>query len=807
MPADLKYALRQVRKSPGFAVTAILTLAIGIGANAVVFSVLNALVLRPMPLPHAERLFFFQREPSGMPFNSYPDYRDFRDQNTTFSGIAAYRITSAGLSTGKSASPVWIYEASGNYFDVAGVQPFLGRFFHSSDEHGAGTVPHLVLSYGYWRSHFGGDPGIVGKTLEINKQPLTVIGIAPPSFRGTELFLAPNLWVPIVNQQQIDGSNYLEARSNPAIFILGRLRPGVRASEAETNLNVIAKHLGETYPKDDHGMQIRLTRPGLVGDALGRPVRGFLGGVMLLAALILLAACANLGSLFAARAADRSREMAIRLALGSTRGLLLRQLLTEAVVISLAGGAIGVQAAVMLLHWLSGWQVLPDSPIQVPVNADGATYAMALLLSIVSGIFFGITPLRQVLRADTYHLVKAGASSARMWRLVTLRDVLLVLQISVCAVLVTASLVAVRGLVRSLHSNFGFNPQGSMLASFDLKMSGYSDKLAADFQRRALDTILETPGISAAGYANLVPVSTATPNAPVYVNGTSDFRPENAAADAMRYDISPGYLGAAQTALIAGRDFTWHDDASSPNVAIVNQTFATKVFGSVDRAMGGYFMRGPGSRYQVVGVVQDGKYRTLTEDPLSAMFLPIRQERSSAMVLVVRSDRLDAPQLAAKLESVMKELDSGLPVTVKTWMDAMAPTLFPARAATTALGILGCLGAMLAVTGIFGMASYAVSKRIRELGIRVALGAGRREVLQSALGRVVKLLCAGALAGLLLGMAASKVLGAVVYGASPRDPSVVCGVILAMVLVGITAAWLPARRAAGVDPAILLREE
>jgi ABC-type antimicrobial peptide transport system permease subunit len=242
-------------------------------------------------------------------------------------------------------------------------------------------------------------------------------------------------------------------------------------------------------------------------------------------------------------------------------------------------------------------------------------------------------------------------------------------------------------------------------------------------------------------------------------------------------------------------------------VAIVNQTFASKVFGSVDRAMGGYFMRGPGTRYQVVGVVQDGKYRTLTEEPLSAMFLPIRQEASSTTVLVVRSDRLDAAQLAAKLEKVMKELDNGLPVTVRTWMDAMAPTLFPARAATIALGIMGCLGAMLAITGVFGMASYAVSKRIRELGIRMALGASRLEVVHAALGRLLKLLCAGALAGLLLGIAASRVLAAVVSEATPRDPSVVCGVMLAMVLVGVTAAWLPARRAAGVDPAILLREE
>ena len=372
--------------------------------------------------------------------------------------------------------------------------------------------------------------------------------------------------------------------------------------------------------------------------------------------------------------------------------------------------------------------------------------------------------------------------------------------------LVTASLVAVRGLVRSLHSDFGFYPQDAMVASFDLKMSGYSDWQAAEFQRRALDAIQQMPGVSAAGYANLLPLDLATSDALVYAKGTSDFRPDNAVADAMRYDISPGYVGAAQTVLITGRDFTWHDDAGSPNVAIVNETFARKVFGSVSNAMGGYFMRGPDRRIQVVGVAQDGKYRTLTEEPQPAMFFPIRQEMNSSTALVVRSNR-DAQQVATEIERILRGLDIGLPVTLRTWSDELATALFPARAATIALGVMGFLGGMLAVTGVFGMASYAVSKRMRELGIRVAQGAERREVLQAALGRSVKLLCAGSVAGLLLGIIASRVLASMVYEATPRDPLVVCGVVATMVLLGAIAGWLPARRAAGVDPAILLREE
>ncbi len=806
MLGDLKYTLRQLRKSPGFAATAVLTLAIGIGANAVVFSVLNALVLRPLALPHAEQLMFLQRMPADSPNQSYPDYRDLRDQTTAFSGLAAYRMDSAGLDGGKNPASIWFYEASGNYFDVAGVQPYLGRFFHGTDEHGPDSAPYAVLSYGYWQSHFGGDPQIVGKTVQINKRPLTVIGVAPQKFRGTELFFAPALWVPIVNEKQVDGWNFLDERGNHTVFVVGRLKPGVGATAAEADLNVISNHLAAQYPQADQAMQIRLARPGLVGDTLGRPVRAFLGGVMLLAALILLATCANLGSLFAARAADRSREMAIRLALGSTRGRILRQLLTEAVVVSLFGGALGVQGAAMLLRWLSGWQVIPDSPIQVPVNPDVTTYVIALLLSIASGVLFGITPVRQVLRSDTYQLVKSAGGGVRVWRRLTLRDVLLVVQIAVCAVLVTSSLVAVRGLVRSLHSNFGFSPEGAMLAKVDLQMAGYSDAKAEQFQREALDAIKQMPGVYAAAYINHPPLSISNSDTLVYANGTTDFRPLNSAADAMFYKVSPGYFGVAQSTLLAGRDFTWHDDAKSPKVAVVNETFARKVFGSIGSAVGGYFMRGSDSRTQVVGVVPDGKYRTLTEEQQPAMFLPILQDTSDETTLVVRANR-SAPQLAAALQKRLASLDPGLPMLIETWPDAMDSALFAARAATIALGVMGLLGAMLAVTGIFGMASYTVSKRMRELGIRVALGARRKEVLQAALGRSAKVLCAGSIAGLLMGMAASKVLGSVVYEATPRDPLVVGGVVVAMVLLGLIAGWLPARRAAGVDPAILLREE
>lgn len=806
MLADLRYALRQLRRSPGFTITAILTLAIGIGANAVVFNVLNTLVLRPLALPDGDRLVFLQRSSSDSPNNSYLDYLDFRDWNTKLSGLAGYSFDEVGLDTGKNPTKILLYETTGNYFDLIGVQPYLGRFFHSSEEHGFDAVPYVVLSYAYWRSQFSGDPAIVGKTLQLNKHPFTVIGVAPPNFRGTEVFLTPSLWVPIVNVPLLNGGSYLKERGDHGMFVIGKLKPGVTPAEAEANLNSIAKQMEKTFPKEDQGLKITLTHPGLVGDTLGRPVRAFLAGVMLLAGLILLASCANLGSLFAARAADRMRELAVRLALGASRRRIVRQLLTEAVVVALLGGAVGVTGGVLLLHWLSSWRPFTTIPIEVPVNPDLATYGVALLLSLASGVLFGLAPARQAIQADPYQLVKGGSSGAMVWRRLTLRDLLLAVQIAVCAVLVTASLVAVRGLVRAIHGNFGFNPQGAIIAEFDLRFSGYTDDQSAPMQRRIFEGVQQIPGVFAAGYANHLPLSLTSSDRSIYRDGTADFRPSNAAADAMYYSVSPGYLRAAQTTLLAGRDFTWHDDAHSPMVAIVNETLARTLFGSTEKAIGGHFLRGDGKRLEVVGVVENGAYRFLTEAPSAAMFLPTLQDTDAVTDLVIRSNRPPS-NVAAAIRSKVASFDSALPVDVRTWTEELDTALFAARVATVALGVMGALGVMLALTGTFGMASYVVSRRMRELGIRVALGARRNEVVTAALAKPFRLLALGSLAGLLLGVAANRVLSFVVYQASSRDPLVLLGAVIAMALLGLVASWIPAQRAAAIDPAKLLREE
>ena len=804
---DLRFTLRQLRKSPGFTLAAVLTLALAIGANAVVFAVLNALILHPQNVPQAESLYGIEHGSDRSAWESYPDYQDLRDRNRSFDGLAAFTLSKAGLDTGQDPSSVWLYETSGNYFDALGIQPYLGRFFHGADEHGANSAPYIVLAYAYWHSHFQDDRNVVGRVVQLNKHPFTILGVAPPEFQGTLLFFSPDLFLPMVNMEQVDGLNALNERGHRGILMaLGHLKAGVTPAQAVADLNSTGSYLEKSYPRDDGQMTFTLTRPGLLGDFLGRPARAFLSGLMLLAGLILLAACANLGSLFAARATDRSREVALRMALGSSRMRVLRQVFTEAVAISLLGGTAGLLGSIALLREFSAWRPVPQfTCIHVPVSPDAHVYLVALLLSLASGFLFGAVPVRQVLRTNPYEVVKTG-STDRVGRRITVRDVLLVAQIAICAVLVTSSLVAVRGMARSLQGHFGFEPRNAMLVNTVLSMAGYSGDRKPAMQRRMIEAVEAVPGVQSVGLVNYPPLSTAVENWNVYSDRTTDMSPSNVAATSITYSISPEYFHAAGTALLSGRALTWHDDKDAPRVAVINREFARKVLGSVTSALGGHFKLADGTRIQVVGIAEDGKYLSLTETPQPAMFLPFLQSNSNWTTLVVRSNS-DPQQLAPAIRSALRDLDAGLTFDIKTWTEEMGGTLFAPHVATVALGVLGGMGAMLAITGIFGMAAYAVSRRMRELGIRIALGAQRREVLQAALGRPLKLLAFGSAAGLALGILASRVLAFIVYQATPRDPLVLAGVVLAMLLLGVVATWIPAQRALSVDPLILLREE
>ena len=804
---DVRLAVRQMRRSLGFTIAAMLTLAFAIGANAVVFGVVNRIILHPLDVPDAGSLYAFETAENQVGHQSYPDYLDFRGRNRSFQDLAALTISEAVLDSGANPSRIFAYETSGNYFDVLGIQPYLGRFFHGNDERGPNSAPYVVLTYAYWHSHFQSDRAIVGHVVLVNKHPFTVIGVAPPGFEGSLLFFSPDCFVPIVNRNQIDENNQLNERGTRILFEpFGHLKPGVTQTQALADLTSIGSYLEATYPKDDGHKNFTLMRPGFP-NFLGRPIRAFVAALMLLAGLILLAACANLGSLFAARAVDRSREVALRLALGSSRKRILRQLLTEALLVSLAGGATGLLVSVVLLRRLSVWQPFPEVAIHVPASPDGNVYMAALALALISAFLFGIVPVRQVLKANPYEIVKTG-SAGMSGRRVTLRDALLVVQIAICAVLVTSSMVAVRGLVRSLHGNFGFELQNAMVAGVQLKMAGYSGDSVTPLEERMIGAMKAIPGVEQAALVNNPPLVAGggwTMN--VFKDETKDLKPANVATTTLQYMISPEYFLAAGTAVLSGRAFTLQDDKDAPKVAVINQEFARRIFGSERDALGKYFKASDGKRELVVGIVEDGKYFYFNESQQPAMFLPISQTAPLNTVwLVVRSTR-DAQQLAAAMRSKLRELDAGLPLEIETWTKGMDFALFPSRMATVCLGVMGLLGAMLSITGIFGMAAYSVSKRLKELGVRVALGAQRREVLLAALGRALKLLAFGSAAGLVLGMMASRVLAHIVFQASPRDPFVLAGVVVAMSLLGLLATWIPAQRALSVDPLLLLREE
>jgi len=807
---DIRYALRQLRKSPGFAAIAIVTLALGIGANAVVFSGISSLLFERLPIANPERVFFLEKPGGHGGANaSYPVYRDLRDRNATFSGLIACRLNVIGLEVGGAsgqASRVWMYEASGNYFSTLGIKPYLGRFFTPEEDRVPGANPVAVLSYAAWNSRFHGDPGVVGQKVRINGHPFTVIGVARPGFQGTELWFAPEMWVPISMVKTVEGWSWLDDRFTRNTWILGRLKDGITGQQATANLNTVAHQLAEEYPKSDTNLGFELARPGLLGNIMGGPTRAFLLGLSLLAGLVLLAACTNLGSLLAARVTDRYREFGIRIAIGARRFTILRQLLAEAMVLALAGGWLGIGANLVLLRLIGKIEFPMDIPIQLVISSDPWVLLFALALSLGTVLVFVIAPARQIWRTDPHAAVTSMQPFAAVTRRWAFRDILLGLQVAICCVLVTACFTSLRGLQRALHASFGFNPENVILAGFDPSLAGRNEEQSARLQRNIADEAAHLPGVVSAGYANSVPLSLDSNSTTVFNDKISDFNFANG-VDAALYEISPGYLKSAGTRLLAGRDMRWEDDAKAPLVAIVNLTFAKEVLGTQD-AVGKRFRVGSSPNLtQIIGLVEDGKYEALTEDPRPAVFFPISQMPNPTTMLVVRADGFDL-NLPTEIRNTIRHQDPAVPVySLGPWQEILGLALFPARAATIGLTAFGILGLLLAVTGVYGLAAYSVARRVHEIGIRVALGCRQGTLLGVVLGRAVVLLAAGSGMGLLLGVAAGKVLSQVVYEASADDPVVLISVAITMILVGVVSTAIPARRAAKVDPMVALREE
>jgi predicted permease len=806
---DLQFAFRQVRRSPGFTATAVLILALGIAANVIVFGVLQAMILQPLDIPRVDRAVTFAPRVSGYPVFSYPEVRDVRDDSTVFSAVAAEVMDVFGLEVNGATKPVWGSEVSGQYFAAVGIQPFLGRLLQPSDDDHPQASEAAVISWPAWKSEFNGDPNIVGKTVRINKHPYTIVGVTPEGFYGTQKFLECDLFVPMANQASLDGVNWLEDRSNKIVFPIARLKDGVTLAQAQGELDRTAALIAKRDPKDEEGLAFKLAPPGLIGDFVRGAMRRFLGGVMGLAFIVLLAACANLGGLFAARTADRTREIAIRVAIGSSRWRIVRQVLMEAFVISMLGGACACGLSWIALTGLATWHPPTDYPVRFALHPQPSLLLMAFLISMVAGALFGLMPLGQILKTDPNEAIKGGGqtSGAGRWKL---RDVLLAAQIALCCVTVTAAFVSLRGLSKALTTDIGIEPRNATLTKFDLSQAAYSSDAAAQFQRQLLEKILRLPGVEAAGYANGTPLSD-TPSTPVFKQETSDLRPSNEAFDSFFYNISPGYLAAAGTPLLTGRDFRWTDTAKAPAVAIVNRQFARSLL-HVDDAVGRSFKNHDGVLIQIVGMVADGKYFLTSEDPQEAVYFPILQQPGTMTSVVVRTrpdgSGMVAADMAVTVRKLVRALDPAIPIRSSgTWTSQLAFSFFPAQAATVALCLFGVFGLLLSITGTFGLASYTVSKRMRELSIRVALGAQGKQILSAALSRLLILIGTGSAIGMGLGLATSGLLSHIVYQASAQDPFVLAAVLLTVLLTGSLAVVGPVRRALHADPASLMREQ
>jgi predicted permease len=801
---DLRYAVRMLAKNPGFTLIAVLTLALGIGANTVVFSVLNALVLRPLPVERPGELAFLENQNG--PSHSFPNYRDLRDRNRTFAGLVGYRIDPMELETHDRADRIWGYLATGNYFDVLGLHPALGRFFKQSDDLNPGASPYAVISYNAWQSRFAADPAIVGKSVRINRQTYTVLGVAPRDFHGTEMFYWPDVWVPMMMEPQIEvGNAWLDNRMTWNTFVLGRLKPGVTPAQAEADLNTIAAELARQYPGENDRLHFRLSKPGLIGNLIGAPAKAFTLGVLVLAALVLLAACTNLASMLTARASDRQREFAIRLAIGADRGRVLRQLLTETLLLALSGGGVGFFLATVLTDALSRWRAPMDFPVQYDVNPDWHVFLFALGGSFLAAGLFGSAPAWRASKSDP-KLVLRGASTTWGSGRLAFRDVLVVVQVALCFVLVSASVLSLRGLQQALRMNLGFAPQHVSSAAFELGLAGYSEDRGRAFQQQVLQTIQRLPGVQSAAYSNSLPLSIDQSHTGVFPDGTGDLRPSDR-IPVIYYQVSPDFFATLGTKLLAGREFNWHDDTKSPQVAIVNVAFAKQVM-HTENPVGQRFRGGRSWPFtEVVGVVEDGKYESLTESRQPVVFWSILQSYNSTTTLEVRSS-VPPMQMVGEIRQAIARLDPELPLYGAGPLQKMLGLAFlPSQAAAVALSAFGVLAIVLAATGIHGLAAYAVARRTREIGVRMALGAHPLQVLRLVLAKTTWLLFLGSVVGLTLALATGQVIASVVYGAHPRDPLVILSVWAGIALIAFSAAFSPARRATRVDPLVALRYE
>lgn len=804
---DVRYAIRAMLKSPGFTGVAILSLALGIGANAAIFSLVNTILFRPLPVLEPSRLVELTPTRQGSEFNnfSYPLYRDFRDRNEVFDSLAVYRFAPMSLSREGNNERIWGFIVSGNYFDMLGVKAAAGRFFTQEEDRVPGASPVAVVSYGCWKRRFGGDPNLVGKEITINGNRFDVVGIAPEGFTGTVIIFTPEIWVPTMMARQIEpGSNWLDSPTNGVLFALGRLKPGVSEAQAAQSLNSLMASLVSLYPHTE-GLTLTLSPPGLVMPALRNGTLAFSFVLMAAVGLVLLIACTNLANMLLARATRRRKEIAIRLSLGASRGRLIRQLLTESVLLALIGGAIGWVVAVWMVKLVGAFKPPVDFNLTIDLKLDWRVLSFSLVISLISGVIFGLMPALHSTRADLVSALKAESLAAGHSRS-RLRSALVVAQIAFSLVLLVAAGLIVRSLQQVQMIGPGFRTDRTLTMSVDLGLQGYNAARGQEFYKDLIARAEALPGVRSASLVNYLPLALNRNTMSIYIEGQPIPRPSDV-PEIQNSTVWPKYFETMGIPLVAGRDFTMQDDKKDQRLVMVNETFARR-FWPGETALGKRIShKADGPFWEVIGVAKDGKYWSLGEDPQPFLYYPMVRDYESSAALIISSDA-EPSGLINAIRREVQHMDPNLPVyDVKTLNDHMRLSLFPLRAGAWVAGSFALLALTLAGLGIYGVMAYSVSQRTRELGIRMALGATSADVLSLVIKQGMRLALIGLGVGLAGSLAVTRLMSSVLYGVSATDAVTFALVSALLAVVVLAACYIPARRAARVDPMIALRYE
>jgi predicted permease len=821
---DLKYGARMLLRSKAFSLIAVLSLALGIGANTAIFSLVQTMLFSPFPVeaPHELAAVFAtdERNPGNLPL-SHLNFKDVRDQNTVFSGTAAMTFAQVNMLVDQSSEQVLAQVVTGNYFDVLGMKPALGRTFLPQEDQTLGSHPVVVLSHGLWQRRFGGDPAIVGKTVTLNRQPFSVIGVAAEGFTGTLLFGAPDMWVPTMMHDVMQpGFDWYEQRRGLFLFAFGRLKPGVTLAQADANLKTIAKQLETSYPKDNKGRAVGAasliearTNPGGGGGA--NQVATIAALLMVIVGLVLLIACANIANLLLARATARRREIAMRLALGAKRSRLVRQLLTESVLLALIGGAAGLVVAFWTLDALRAVNIPIPANVLLNLGLDARVLTFAIVISVLTGILFGLAPALQATRTDIVPVLKnemvpsAGTSPRRFLPWLNLRKGLVISQVALSLVALVAAGLFLRSLRQTQNIDPGFETGGVLMASFNLGREGYTPERGQLFYKQIVERVQGLPGVRSAAIAQGPPFGNQGFLRSVFLEGRETSERDRVLVQVN--PVSPRYFQTLGIPLERGRDFTADDDDDAPDVVVINKTMADRFWKGEDAIGKRFKFFGDEEFRTVVGIARDAKYNGLAEDPTPFIYQPITQAYTPAATILVRTGA-DAAGLARPVQAEIRQLDNRLSVlNVQTLGEQVSQTLGPQRLMVTLLGTFGMLALGLAAIGLYGVASYSVTQRTREIGVRVALGASRSNVVGLVLGQGMLLIGVGLAVGFAIGFAvvtlAGQQIGNLLVGVRPFDPVTFFGTALLLALVAGVATWVPARRAAAIDPLVALRYE